>query len=419
MKKTIYILMLFLSFQISFCDSAYADLDGSYELVPGVVLTDVEVSKDIMERQRHVTDKAIVQLKAIEDGKLKPYRLYLGGRIVGTYIAERTNTDGKFPILSRLPPTHTSGNSDSYGVINDATINATAVFPWLTGFVQGEYTEVEYPGQDRQQIRKYWVTFGDLEKFPFYATLGKKTVNFGNFESYAPFTHTHSAHYFWAQTDEPLLEIGYVNDHGTILTGSLIKNDRGLRVLNSPKNDNKYENFALNASQEIAFGSNDQNRIKIGAGFLRGSIYDSTLAHHPPGIGNNDRFWNNLVNGNIELSFSDFDFMAEYTQTLDDWPATGSPVRALTLQGRYNDTISDKATKYTLAYSRGEQGESGDEWHQMQQGIAGIEVDILPHLAIGGEYMINHSFVPLILPRITADDGVVSHTGIVGLKIAF
>jgi opacity protein-like surface antigen len=393
--------------------------EGSYPLIPDILYTDVETSKKMMERQEYVTDKAVVQLKAIQDGTLKPYRLYIGGRFVGTYISERTNTDGKFPILSRLPPTHTTGHTDAYGVVNDVTLNATAVFPWITGFVQGEYTEVEYPGQDRQQIRKYWMTLGNLDKFPVYMTAGKKSVNFGNFDSYAPFTHTHSAHYFWAQTDEPLLEIGYVNDHGTELAGSLIKNDRGLRVLNSPTNDDDYENFALNASQRYQFGKDGQKTLKIGAGYLHGSIYDGTVAHHPPGIGTSDRFWNHLVNTSAELSLEKVDVMAEYTQSIKKWPATDSRVKALTVQGRYRDSIASRPAKYTLAYSRGEQGDSNDEWYQMQQGIAGVEFDLTNHISSGAEYMVNHGFVPLILPRITSDDGVVSHSGIVGIKASF
>ncbi len=220
---------------------ATAQMDGAYEFIPGFVNTDVEYSKKMMERQEHVTDKAVVQLKAAADGTLQPYRLYVGGRAVGTFISEKTNTDGKFPILSRLPPTHSSGDEDSYGVINDITVDATAVLPWVTGFVQGEYTEIEYPIQSQKQIRQYWVTLGDLGKFPLYLTAGKKSVNFGNFDSYAPFTHTHSAHYFWAQSDAPLIEAGYVNDKGTMVSASLIKNDRGIRVLNSPDNDGSFK----------------------------------------------------------------------------------------------------------------------------------------------------------------------------------
>jgi opacity protein-like surface antigen len=111
--------------------------------------------------------------------------------------------------------------------------------------------------------------------------------------------------------------------------------------------------------------------------------------------------------------------MAEYTQSIKKWPATDSRVKALTVQGRYRDSIASRPAKYTLAYSRGEQGDSNDEWYQMQQGIAGVEFDLTNHISSGAEYMVNHGFVPLILPRITSDDGVVSHSGIVGIKASF
>jgi len=296
------------------------------------------------------------------------------------------------------------------------SVNAVITTPWVTGFVQGEYTDTEYPRQDQKQIRKYFVTIGNLEKFPVYATIGKKSVNFGNFSSYSPFTHSHSAHYFWAQTDEPLLEVGYVKDN-TMIAASLIKNDRGLRVLNSPENDDKYENFAINASHKVEM--EEDVSFTIGAGFLRGTIYDSALAHHPPAIGFGDRTWNGAVTGHIEINLHDFDFMADFTRTVDDWPATDFKVSAMTVQGRYNDTILGRNSAYTLSYSRGVQGDSADEWHKMEQGIAGLEVELLPHFSVGFEYIVNSGFVPLILPRFTADDGVVSHTGIVGIKATF
>jgi hypothetical protein len=110
-------------------------------------------------------------------------------------------------------------------------------------------------------------------------------------------------------------------------------------VLNSPTNDDDYENFALNASQRYQFGKDGQKTLKIGAGYLHGSIYDGTVAHHPPGIGTSDRFWNHLVNTSAELSLEKVDVMAEYTQSIKKWPATDSRVKALTVQGRYRDSM--------------------------------------------------------------------------------
>lgn len=391
-----------------------------HEFASPVTGINQRVSKKLFDRQNHVTDKAIVQLKARRDGEYEDNKLYIGGRFIGSVISERTNTSGKFPILSRLPPTHTSGNSDTYDVINDASVNATVTLPWITGFVQGEYTDVEYPGQDQKQIRKYFVTLGDLREFPLYLSVGKKTVAFGDMSSYAPFTHSHNSHYFWAQTDDALAELGYVGEllgaKETWIAGSLIKNDRGTRVVNAPDGDG-YENFALNVRQ--TYDLEEYGDFTIGTGFLRGTIYDSTLAHHPPAAGLQDRFWASAWNLNAMLVRENWDFMAEYTTTIDEWPATDSLVQAITLQTRYRDTLFDVPTVYSAMFSEGLQGESGDEWRSMSQLVLGIEAEIFPGVEIGAEYLLNHGFVPLILPRITADDGVVSHTAIVGVKFTF
>ncbi len=59
-----------------------------------------EASEIMFDRQNHVTDKAAQQLKMRQNGTLKDNKLTIGGPFNGTVISERTNTDGKFPILS-------------------------------------------------------------------------------------------------------------------------------------------------------------------------------------------------------------------------------------------------------------------------------------------------------------------------------
>ncbi len=223
-------------------------------------------SEVMFDRQEHVSDKIAQALKARQRGKLPEMGLRFGGRAIGTIISEKSNTPGKFPILSRLPPTHTSGKSDTFGVINEISANATLTMPMVTAFVQGEFTEVEYPGQDDVQVRKYWLALGDLDRFPVYVALGRKTVNFGLFETYAPFTRSHSSHYFWAQSDDPILEIGYVTDRTdrTELTFSLIPAHRGNRVLSSPRNDGDFSNFALNGSHRLSLPGDAS--LRLGAG---------------------------------------------------------------------------------------------------------------------------------------------------------
>ena len=377
--------------------------------------TSLGYSEAILDKQEHVTTKVPYALRARQSGALAPNTLTFGGRILGTVIHEETNTAGKFPILSRLPPTHTPGFSDTYGVINDITVHATLTLPLVTALAQVEYTEVAYPGQDATQLRKLWVAVGDLDRSPFYLAVGRKTVNFGNFASYAPFTHSHSSHYFWAQSEDPLIEVGYLTDD-TMLAFSLLPDHRGNRVLSSPGNEGNYKNFALNATHRFDVG--EGLSLTLGAGYLRGTIYDSTIAHHPPDEGIN-RGWNGAWDINATLSGERFDLMAEFTRTEKVWPATGHHVSALTLQGRYRAELFGKPATYSLMFSRGVQGASGTEWEKMDQVILGLEVQTHKHVTVGVEYMFNKGFVPLITPTILGDASVKSHTIITGVKMTF
>jgi len=381
----------------------------------GFLKTNSTYSKDMFDRQDNVTNKAVRLLKARQNKTVDDKSLYIGGRMTATHMEEWTDTAGKFPIISRLPNQHTSDKYGSEDAINDASINTTATFADLTLFAQGEYTEVEYPGQEETQLRKYYAMWGNLDKFPVYALVGKKTVAFGNFDSYAPFTHNHSSHYFWAQTDDPLLEVGYVDNNMEVIA-SLLPNSRGLRVLSAP-DESGYENFALSYRQDFDVAQN--TRLQVGGGFLRGTIYNSAIAHHPPTNGGNDRGWNSVWNIHSTLSGKKWDIMGEYTQTTDSWPATDHKVSALTAQGRYKDTIWQKPTTYSLMFSQGVQGESDTPWEQMLQVVAGVEIQPLPFLELGVEYLYNDGFVPLILPRITGDQGVQSHTVILGAQVTF
>ena len=376
-----------------------------------------EYGEIIHDKQNHVTDKAAQQLQMRQNGKLDDNKLIISGQGVGTALYEKTNTDGKFPILSRIPNTHTKKDRGHELIVQDAQLGFTATLPYTTLYAQGEYLDNIYKGQEKTQWRKYFVTIGDLDVAPVYLSFGKKTVSFGDFSSYAPFTHNHGAHYFWAQNnDDPLFELGYL-DHGWHATASLIKNDRGLRVVNSPEGENGYENFALNVSKKWMLGSGDA--IKFGGGFLRGTIYDGSLAHHPPVIGSSDRDWNGAWDANITYNAGNFDLNAEFARTLDEWPATDAHVHSLTLQGRYFDYIYDFPVTYSLMFSEGRQGNSGDEWFHMMQTVAGFEMRVHPNVRFGLEYLNNIDFVPLIMPRFTADDGVVSHTLQAGVKITF
>jgi hypothetical protein len=382
----------------------------------GFLRINPDYSYMMTNRQEDVTNKPIQQLKYRERNDLKNKSVYIGGRFIGSSLFEKTNTNGKFPLLSRFPNQHTKNRKADEDVINEISLTATLTpTSWLTGFAQGEYTKIEYPGQDDYQLRKYTLTLGDLSQFPVYATFGRNTVSFGNFTSYSPFTHNHSNHYFWAQTDEPHLEVGYYKNNWNIAV-SVIPSQRGLRVVNTPQRDG-INNYALSVrksgtmSQDIAY--------EFGGGYLHSTIYDNTIAHHPPAFGNADNIRNPAYNGFLTLSLKNIDLNAEYTATSEEWPATDQFVSAFTVQGRYNHKLYEFPSAFTVMYSRGEQGDEGTEWERMSQLVVGYELAINPYISLGFEYLQNKGFVPLIRPKITGDRSVVSDTFMAGLKLTF
>lgn len=392
-------------------------LGGLVETVSqGLIKTNTDYTDLMLNRQDHVTDKPLQILLHRRDGRLEDGSVYLGGRLQASQIFEGTNTSGKFPIISRLPGQHTKKKQDSYGIINIGELAITATpLTWLSLFVQGEYTEVEYPGQHDKQIRKYSLLLGDLSRAPVYASFGRNTVAFGNFASYAPITHSHSAHYFWAQSDDPHLELGYYKD-GLHVAASLIQSNRGRRVLNTPDNRG-WDNFALSA--DYAYDYSDALHLQGGGGFLRGTIYDSTLAHHTPTWNGGDNRFNGAWNAHGTVSYKSVDLNAEYTRTLHDWPATNFPVSAYTLQGRQHHHLLGKNATASLMYSHGQQGEDGTEWEFMDQSIAGYEWEIHPNLKVAAEYMVNRGFVPLIMPTFIGDRSVKSQSFILGATLTF
>ena len=108
-------------------------------------------------------------------------------------------------------------------------------------------------GQSEFQLRKAFVVFGNLEKTPFYAAFGRKTIDFGNFDGYNAFTQTESQHYYHAVSDQPVLELGYYNMYsGLKLSATAFSGGRQLRVgYAGAENENKIANFAASFEKEF------------------------------------------------------------------------------------------------------------------------------------------------------------------------
>ena len=381
-----------------------------------VVATSHATTDKMLNWQDHVTDKATVLLKSRQGDDLCDKKLTVGTMFKASLMSEWAEEDGKFSILSRFPG-GADGKSLSRFVINNAALSLTATpTPWLTAYTQFEYTEIEFPGQDSLQTRKAFVVAGNLDKSPVYGFLGRKTIDWGNFETYSPFTHSVGNHFWRADSDGPVAGIGY-DKNGLNVVATAINGGRHLRVADTPT-EGKINNFALKASKK--FNLSEDVSTTVGAGYLHGTIYNSTLAHHP--FNNalaDDKKRTGAVNAYATVSGSKFDANIEYTALEDKWLATDEKVTSLDVQGRYRTAIKNIPTTLSLSYGLGKVGPSGSNYEQLEQYIAGVEMDVAPNVSLGLEYVRNNGFLPLINVTTVSDKDADSDSLILGLRVTY
>ncbi len=175
--------------------------------------------------------------------------------------------------------------------------------------------------------------------------------------------------------------------------------------------------------------------LKAGAGYLHGTIYNHTLPHHPgpaidcpvtPGTQGvpKCRGRNAAFDLRAEYISDRFDLMAEYTATLDDWPATGQELKSWTVQGRYKTEILNRKTHFSVSYSRSDigpfstGGPGAPIFDEIEQIMAGVEVFIHPNFTMGIEYSHNTGFAPLVNITNVAKDAEADQL-IIGGRIVF
>lgn len=450
---------------VSYDGNAAQAFTRSHDIGGITVRTNALHTRDMLDWQENTTGKTLTLLANRANGTLKSNSVYLGAGFQGGLKWQKTEVDGQFPILSRFPD-FSDRTDDSAGIfaIDHAALSFTSTFgDWTTFYLQPEYSETEYGrDQDEFQLRKAYVVFGNLEKSPFYAAFGRKTIDFGNFDSYNAFTHNEGAHYFWAVSDQPVLELGLYSN-GFKLTGSAFSAGRQLRV-GLAGEENNIGNYAFNAEKEFRFGENKRKALTIGGGYLHDSIYrDNWTAHTFEGRENGTppanfiEYRNSLVNGFAEYNSPFFDAMVEYTSTLEPWGAAipqtidGTPLPQFLIDptGSTTDieninfdeklsTLVAQARIKPWVYGRqmsiaavGSWGNISDDtgnfsafgaptsFESNQQHAFSMEYPVNDYIEFGAEYVYNKGFIPFVAPQQVSNDETQAHAINIGFKARF
>ena len=428
------------------------------------VKTSVAHTSRMLDWQENTTGKTVSLLANRSNGTLDPNSLYIGGGIKGGLMWQKTDTTGLFPILSRFPnSSERTDNQAGVFAINNAALSFTATFgDWTTIYLQPEYSETDFPvNQDEMQLREAYVVFGNLQKSPFYAAFGRKTIDFGNFDGYNAFTQTEAQHYFWAHSDQPVLELGYYND-GWKLSASAFSAGRQLRTAYAGERNN-IGNYAASIEKEFILGGGGS--FTLGTSYLHDTIYRNNFTAHtftlinvgtPPA--NFIEYRNSAVDVFAEYNSPFFDAMVEYTTTLKPWAAAipqdaagnvdpSYLIDPLGSQSDLNNISFDQNLEVLVAQARikpmlpngrrmaisavGSWGVIGDDfigvgaggqpttWKNNQQHALSFEYPVSDFLDIGAEYVYNKGFIPFVAPQLISDDTVIAHAINVGFKARF
>jgi len=235
-------------------------------------------------------------------GTVKNNRLIIGTSLISIFDYQHSNTDSKFAYLMRMPTASNQiGKDVTEAVIHSFQLSATAmVNSWLCmhaellynpeqSFGTGTITDLE---RNQIQLRKGFVVFGDLSRFPLYGALGKMDAPFGQMGSVSPFTNSSMWHAFGGLGYGAQLGFKKWGLHAKFMA---VQGGSQFRAMNMIVGDNtavpsKLNNFV--ADLNYSFPLLTDVSLLIGGSYLRGSAYcqDFPITHFSTPTQNNPAY---------------------------------------------------------------------------------------------------------------------------------
>ena len=371
---------------------------------------DRKFAYEVLDPTTAINRKQHLILERRREGTLAPDSLHLHGAVTAIASYQKSNRDDKFGYLMRHPTGKNQvGDTVSEATIHSAQLGLTGTLgDWLTGhaillfdpeqsFGAGTNTDLE---RNQVQVRHAYALFGNLDRSPFYASLGKQAVPFGLSDTVNPFTASTMWHAFGALANSVIL--GYAGE-GLNVSVTGVQGGAQFRAANAPVKGtsvpSRLNNFALNAHHEFPLGT--AGTILLGASYLHGSAYcqDFPVQHFVPCRDNNPAFdmYGKLVFGN-------FTFKGEFARTTDEWPGTFNPampefaasrVTSFNLGAKYRIESGRGPLDASAEFSRFDAGPDGAPWERQDQIVLGAAWFVRPSAKLFAEYVRIDGYAPL------------------------
>lgn len=388
--------------------------------------------------------KQLYLLGARRDGTLGT-GVYLGGAITALADYQSSNRDNKFGYLMRHPTASNQiGNTVSEAVIHSAQFSLTAnVSPWITGYAEFLYDPEQSFGagtitalaRNQIQLRKGYVVFGDLNRSPFYAAIGKMEAPFGLGETVNPFTASTMWHAFGGLSYGALL--GYSSD-GLNLSVEAVQGGAQFRALHVPVEGSavpsRLINYVVDANYTFDLG-NQSRSLMMGASYEAGSAYCQPfpVVHFTSCPEANPAY---ALYG--KLKWDAFTLIGDFGETQKVWPGTFNPapplnvfpahrVSSFGVGGKFATEMYGAPADLSLDFSTFVAGPDGSPWHRQDQWVLGLAVFPTPSVKLFSEIVLVDGYAPLnfisggnLAPGLThSDDSNRSQVFLAGVNLAF
>ena len=374
------------------------------------VRTDSKFGYDILDPTTDINRKQRLILERRNDGTLTPDNLYAHGAVTAIVNYQTSNRNDKFGYLMRHPTARNQvGETVSEATIHSAQLGFTGTLgDWLTGhavmlfdpeqsFGDGTNTDID---RNQLQIRRAYVLFGDLDKSPFYASLGKMAVPFGLTDTVNPFSASTVWHVFGGLANG--VTLGFARE-GLNLSVMGIQGGAQFRAANTSVNGTavpgKLNNFAADA--DYSFGLDSAGTLLLGGSYQRGTAYCQgfPIVHFGACEDNNPAFgvYSRLV-------YDDWTLKGEFARTTEVWPGTFNPgmpqfaaskVTSFDIGAKYRNGTGVGPVDLSAEFSRLVAGPDGAPWERQDQFVLGAAWFVRPGAKLFAEYIHTEGYAPL------------------------
>ena len=396
-------------------DPAEIQVAGSENFVG----TNTEYAYRMLDHAESITTKPLIQLAALQAGELED-RVTIAAGITVLADWQKSSTDDKFAYLMRHPTgANQVGGRVSEAVVHAASLSLTGrLTDSLTGYFELLYDPQQSfgPGtitaltRNQVQMRRAWVMFGNPDRTPFYALVGKMDTPFGLNDTVSPFTNSTNWHSFAGLAYGA--QAGYLTDN-FLLRAMAIQGGSQFRAANTSVNGtnvpSRLNNFAIDARYTLGLPG-EENALMVGGSWEKGSPYcqDYPVFHFNPCETNNP-----AVAAYGRLDWGSFRLLGEYAQTLDEWPGSAVPdptnslsrfeavkTRSFTAGARFGfggERLSPQDREFAISaeFSKFIAGDDGSPWERQNQSVLGLSWFPAPSANLFAEYVHVDGFVPL------------------------